>query len=433
MSSRMNSRRNPGITLDTEVRCAEVEFIPRIYAKPLHLSSGMITEITEARVRVTVRVKGREATGQGAVYLSDLWAWPEPSLTHKQRDGVLRDLCEEIARDLPSLCGGEAAHPLELGLRLHDAVCSGSPPSVLARAMCASPFDAAIHDGAGIALERSAFDFYDEESPLPSADQLFEKQDACAAIARSIKLPRTRLDAWWIVGSAEDLEAEVAPWVRERGYRCFKLKILGRDNAADVARTVEVYQALRRFGVEAPRLTVDSNEANPDADSVLDYLERLWAEDEEAFEALDYLEQPTGRDILVHKQDWRDVTELKPVLLDEGLTGLELLDEAVAQGWSGFALKTCKGHSFVLVAAAWAREHRLVLTVQDLTNPGLAAIHAALFAAHLPMRNGVEINSPQYTPDANVDWLPRLSGLFEPQEGVHCIGHPKAVGLGSKM
>ncbi len=433
MSSMMKSRHNPGINLDTEVRCAEVEFIPRFYAKPLHLSSGMITEITEARVRVTVRVNGREATGRGAVYLSDLWAWPEPSLTHEQRDRVLRDLCEEITRDLPSLCGGEAAHPLELGLRLHDAVCSGSPPSVLAQAMCASPFDAAIHDGAGIALERSAFDFYDEEVALPSADRFFEKQDACAAITRSIKPPRTRLDAWWVIGSAEDLEAEVAPWVRKRGYRCFKLKILGRDNGADVARTVEVYRALKQFGVERPRLTADSNEANPDADSVLDYLERLRTEDEEAFAALDYLEQPTGRDILVHRQDWREVTKLKPVLLDEGLTDLELLDEAVAQGWSGFALKTCKGHSFALVAAAWAREHGLALTLQDLTNPGLAAIHSALFASHIPMGNGVEINSPQYTPDANADWLPRLSELFEPQEGVHRIERPKAVGLGSKM
>ena len=429
----MNHMRHRGRGLDTEIRHAEVEFIPRFYATPLHLSSGVITEITEARASVTVRVGGGEATGRGAVYLSDLWAWPEPALTHEQRDGVLRDLCEEIARDLPALCGGEAAHPLELGLRLHDAVCPGTPPSVLARAMCASPFDAAIHDAAGIATGRSAFDFYGEAVPLPGADRFFTGQDACALIARSIQAPRTRLDAWWIIGSAEDLEEEVAPWVRRRGYRCFKLKILGRDNAADAARTVEVYRALRRFGVERPRLTADSNEANPDADSVLDYLQRLRAEDEEAFAALDYLEQPTGRDILVHRQDWRRVTKLKPVLLDEGLTGLALLDEAVAQGWSGFALKTCKGHSFALVAAAWARERGLMLTLQDLTNPGLAAIHAALFAAHVPMRNGVELNSPQYTPDANTGWLPRLSGLFEPQEGVHRIEQPEAVGLGSRM
>ena len=35
--------------------------------------------------------------------------------------------------------------------------------------------------------------------------------------------------------------------MRRRGYRCFKLKILGKDNAADAARTVEVYRALEAF------------------------------------------------------------------------------------------------------------------------------------------------------------------------------------------
>ena len=164
---------------------------------------------------------------------------------------------------------------------------------------------------------------------------------------------------------------------------------------------------------------MDTNEANPDAASVLDYLERLRSLDAEAFAALEYFEQPTARDILAHPNDWRPVTRLKPVLLDEGLTSLDILPEAVEQGWSGLALKTCKGHSFALVAAAWAREHGMPIALQDLTNPGYSMIHAALFAAHLPTVNGVELNSPQYTPDANSEWLPRLAGLFEPRDGLH--------------
>lgn len=124
---------------------------------------------------------------------------------------------------------------------------------------------------------------------------------------------------------------------------------------------------------------------------------------------------------------------LKPVLLDEGLTGLELLKEAVAQGWSGLALKTCKGHSFALVAAAWARERGLLVALQDLTNPGYALIHAALLAAHVPMINGVELNSPQFTPGANAEWLPRLAGLFEPARGVHRLPGKVPAGLGSEL
>ena len=158
---------------------------------------------------------------------------------------------------------------------------------------------------------------------------------------------------------------------RTRGYRCFKIKIFGRNNAEDVARTVEVYRAVKRLGAKDPQLSVDTNEANPDAESVRDYYLRLKAADAEAFDALLYFEQPTGRDITVYRYQWRPVAALKPVVLDEGLTSLELMHEALAQGWSGFALKTCKGHSFALTAAAWANERKMVLSFQDLTNPGL--------------------------------------------------------------
>lgn len=419
--------------LNTEVLDADIAFIPRKLKTPLHLSSGLISELTEARAAVTVRVAGREGRGRGSIYLSDVWAWPDASLTHESRDAALRGFCEDVARGLYAHCGGEPAHPLALGLRLHESVAGESSPPALARAMCASPFDAAIHDAVGIATGRSAFRFYAGAAQFPDVDGLFSGGGACAAIQRLFHSPNPSLRAWWVVGSADDLGTDLAQVIRDHGYRGFKLKILGKDNAADAARTVEVYRALRGHGVDDPALTADSNEANPDAESVLDYLERLRAEDSEAFRALRYLEQPTGRDILLHPQDWRAVTRLKPVFLDEGLTSLELLPEAKSQGWNGLALKTCKGHSFALLAAAWARENGMRLALQDLTNPGFAAIHAALFAAHVPMVNGVEINSPQFTPDANAEWLPRLAGIFEPVGGMHRIDNPHAIGLGSTL
>jgi hypothetical protein len=85
------------------------------------------------------------------------------------------------------------------------------------------------------------------------------------------------------------------------------------------------------------------------------------------------------------------------------------------------------------MASAWARERGLLLSMQDLTNPGLAAIHAALFASRIPMINGVELNSPQYTPSVNSEWLPRLSGLFSPRNGVHFVGDLTCAGLGSRL
>jgi L-alanine-DL-glutamate epimerase-like enolase superfamily enzyme len=420
---------------------AAVSYVPQSLVTPLILSTGTIRKLTEVVARVRVSVDGIEATGTGSIYLSDLWAWPDPALTHEIKQQKLRDLCADIAGRLKDYTGGEAAHPLELGLRLYDSVCHSRADEfanipVLARAMCLSPFDAAIHDAAGIALNRSAFDFYGAPDAIPSADVLFGQSDgaACRAIARTFRSPpRTEFPAWLIVGKNDRLDVDVKPWAVDRGYRCFKLKIMGRDNAADVARTVHLFRACQRWNVHEPWLTVDSNEANPDAASVLDYLDRLRAADAGAYAALRYLEQPTGRDIRQHRHEWREVSKLKPVMLDEGLTDFALLPEAAAQGWTGLALKSCKGHSFTLVAAAWAREHGMLISLQDLTNAGYAMIHAALLAANLPTINGVELNSPQFTPAANKPWMPRLAGLFAPADGLHHLDGPRPIGLGAGL
>lgn len=413
----------------TTVLDAEVTFTEQAFVAPLIISSGVITAITEATATVTVAVGGRRARGRGSIYLSDLWAWPEPTLSHDQRDAVLRRLCTEFAADLPALCGGEPAHPLELGLRLHHHTCGHGDPPVLARAMCASPFDAAIHDAAGRATGRSAFSFYDEPARLPSAAAFFAVPPG-EAIRRLLRPPRRRLRAWYLVGKQDGPE-QMRPWIEGRGYRCLKIKLLGADPAADAARTAEVHAMARALGATQPTLSIDTNEANPDAASVSSYLDELAARDGDAYAALAFIEQPTARDIVAHPFDWHAVAARKPVLLDEGLTSLDRLAVARGQGWSGFALKTCKGHSFALVAAAWAREHGMLTSLQDLTNPGLSMIHAALFAAHVPTINDVELNSPQFTPAANAAWVPLLPGLFDPHDGVHVLPEAGLVGLGS--
>lgn len=415
----------------TQVISARVEFFDQILRVPMQLSSGVIDAVTEARATVRVRVGDCEAEGRGSIYLSDLWAWPDPLRSHEERDAILRDRCRTTARDLRDFTSS-AAHPLELGLRLHDTVCASDDTiPALAGAMCAAPFDAAIHDAAGQALGVSAFSFYDENLPIPAADGLFT-EGTCAAIRGTLRPPVDSLEGCWIANASDDLDGEFATALKERGFYRVKIKLLGKDLAADARRTSDVYRAAIRHGVSAPRLNVDSNEAHNNPGEVVDYLRLLEACDPEAFDALDYLEQPTSRNIQACDFDWSAVSARKPVMLDEGLTSLDLLPLALRQGWSGLALKTCKGHSFILVVAAWAREHGLRLTMQDLTNPGFAAIHSYLVAARLPLLGGIELNSPQFTPQANAPWLPRLAGLFEVRDGRHrlCVD---AVGLGSSL
>ncbi|MCC6680714.1 MAG: hypothetical protein IT445_07410, partial [Phycisphaeraceae bacterium] len=63
----------------------------------------------------------------------------------------------------------------------------------------------------------------------------------------------------------------------------------------------------------------------------------------DAYRALEMIEQPTGRDIARYAYDWHPVAARKPVMVDEGLMTLASMPLAREQGWSGFALKTCKG------------------------------------------------------------------------------------------
>ncbi len=417
----------------TRVLGARVEFHEQKLLTPFQISSGLIEKATEARVVVRVSVDGQEAEGRSSIYLSDFWAWPDPRFSHEERDAALRERCREVAQNLGRLTGA-SSHPLELGLRLHKAVCHGGSDSLpaLALALCTAPFDAAIHDAAGRALGVSAFAFYQASVPIWEADYLFPDSCACAAITEVLRPPKDALEAWWLVSVHDDLNGEFARMIQKSGFRCFKIKILGKDISADVTRTTEVFEAALRHGVRDPQLSLDSNEAHADAGAVMQFLDELHSVSPEAYRAVFYLEQPTGRDIEKDAFDWRMVTRHKPIFLDEGLSDFEKLPLVLQQGWSGLALKTCKGHSFSLVAAAWAHANGLSLTMQDLTNPGYSAIHSWIFAAHLPVINGVELNSPQFTPQANVAWLPRMSGLFEVRGGVHRM-NPYITGLGSGL
>jgi hypothetical protein len=416
--------------MNCSILSAEISFRPQPFARPLQLSSGLITEITEATATVRVRVGSIEAEGKGSIYLSDLWAWPDPAIPHAQRDAAMQAYGTRLAAELPSLSGPQ--HPLSHGMDLLARNAHHSGPGqipFLAGSVCLSPFDAAIHDAAGHALGRSAFHLFAAEF----ADHHHASPGQLAAIRRFLRpSPSPQADGWYVVSGTDPLADDFRHFIRHHGFRCFKLKTLGKDPEADARRTADVFTAAQSLGVTHPRLSADSNEGNPDAASVLSYLDSLADLNPRAYAALAYLEQPTGRDIRRHAFDWHHIAARKPVLVDEGLMEPSILPVIRDQGWSGICLKTCKGHSFNLIAGAWAASHGLLTAVQDLTNPGLSAIHSCLLAQHTPSLNGVELNSPQFTPAANAPWASRLPSLFSPTDGSHHLPNPLAHGLGSR-
>jgi hypothetical protein len=100
-------------------------------------------------------------------------------------------------------------------------------------------------------------------------------------------------------------------------------------------------------------------------------------------------------------------------------------------GYTGVALKACKGQSQALLMGAAAQKYKMFLCVQDLTCPGAALIHSAGLAAHVPGASGIEANARQYVPAANQPWEARFPGIFRIKEGTLQTSTLIGPGLGA--
>ena len=83
-----------------------------------------------------------------------------------------------------------------------------------------------------------------------------------------------------------------------------------------------------------------------------------------------------------------EAAKLCPIVTDEALTDLESLLLAREMGYTGVALKACKGQTHAMLLAAAAQKFGMFLCVQDLTCPGASLIHSAGIAARVPATPG---------------------------------------------
>jgi len=100
-------------------------------------------------------------------------------------------------------------------------------------------------------------------------------------------------------------------------------------------------------------------------------------------------------------------------------------------GYTGAALKACKGQSQALLMAAAAQKFNMFLCVQDLTCPGASLIQSAGLAAHVPTVHAIEANARQYVPAANRPWEGRFPGIFKLTGGMITTGTLTGPGLGA--
>lgn len=400
-------------TADIRVLGAEVSFREVPFASPLVLSSGPITGLTEAVVEVVVRNRaGRTARGRGSVLLSHPWAYGGQPPRGEDRDVVLRGVVEQLTAGLPGL--GDQADPLRLGSLLAAAsreivVWQGIPE--LAGLVCAAPVDAALHDGWAKALGAPAYRCYTgEHLGADLADYLGPDFRTRFPGDYLRATPLERLPVQHVVGVADPLSRDEADgttvplteWVAGDGVHCFKVKLAGRDPAADAARISDVYLATSAVAPAPVRISLDPNEAYREPGQLAAVLRALGRLAPAARDAVRYAEQPFPRDGAQDPAAMAELTAQLPVLLDEAFIDVAALDRLAAAGWSGVTVKTGRGHTQSLLGYCWARHHGRFVAVADLTNVGDALTHSAAMASWLRCdTTAFECNSRQYAPAGN--------------------------------
>jgi L-alanine-DL-glutamate epimerase-like enolase superfamily enzyme len=324
----------------------------------------------------------------------------------------------------------------------------GEEIPVLCALVCASPFDAALHDAFGKAHGLNCYHTYGPDFLSHDLGHYLGSEFAGEPLDHYLsREPQPRLPLYHLVGALDPLEDSdlakpvgdglpetLAEWIPFNGLTHLKVKLNGDDLNWDVERVLRVdrvaEQAQRRRGVGQWWYSLDFNERCPHVGYLLDFLARLSARAPEAFARIQYIEQPTARDLRAAPANaMHEAARVRPVVIDESLTDLESLRLARELGYTGAALKACKGQTQSLLLAAAARKYGMFLCVQDLTCPGASLLHSAGLAAHVPGVAAIEANARQYVPAANRPWEARFPGIFHVTDGTLATGSLTAPGL----
>jgi L-alanine-DL-glutamate epimerase-like enolase superfamily enzyme len=322
------------------------------------------------------------------------------------------------------------------------------PP--LCTLVAASAFDAAVHDAFGKLHGRSCYRTYGPEFLSHDLGHYLGSDFAGETLDRYLRPePQPRMPLYHLVGALDPLEdADVArpigdglpetleQWIPYNGLTHLKIKLNGDDLAWDVERVVGVERVAARVQqarkVSRWHYSLDFNERCQGVGYLLEFLERLRAAIPEGFTRLQYIEQPTARDLRANPANrMHEAARILPVVIDESLLDLDSLRLAREMGYTGAALKACKGQSQSLLLAAAAQKYGMFLCVQDLTCPGASLIHSAGLAAHVPGVAAIEANSRQYVPAANRPWEARFPGLFHITDGTLHTAVLTGPGLGA--
>ncbi|HEY3788982.1 MAG TPA: enolase C-terminal domain-like protein [Urbifossiella sp.] len=449
-------------TRSTDIRIidASYEYEDFQYRTPIKFGGVALDKATILNAKITVETRtGQIATGSGSMPLANVWAFPSRNLRYDQTLAAMKELAADFWETVQEC--SDVGHPVQLGHLLEPRFLKhlgpvaaelklGEPIPVLAALVSASPFDAALHDAYGKALGLNCFRTYGPDF-LPRDLGHFLGPEFAGETLDSyvLKEPKPRMPLYHLVGALDPLAPadvvkpvgdgipeHLGDWILRDGLTHLKIKLNGDDLNWDVDRVVSVNwiaeEAQRQRGVSTWWYSLDFNERCQNVQYLLDFLRHLQEKAPAAFDRVQYIEQPTARDLKANRQNaMHEAAKFKPVVIDESLIDLESLQLAREMGYTGVAFKACKGQTQTLLLAAAAQKYGLFRCVQDLTCVGASLIHSASIAAHIPGVAAIESNGRQYCPIANEAWDARFPGVFTIRDGTMNTAILNGVGLGA--
>ena len=445
---------------DIRVEDVSIAYEEYKYRTPMKFGGHVVDRATLLNVNCSVRTgDGRAAAGFGSMPLSNTWAFPSKTMSYDTTMGAMQALAEQIARVTRGY--KEFGHPIDINWaldpvyrklaadvseRLHLA----EPIPPLCTLVTASAFDAAIHDAFGKAHGLNCYHTYGPEFMTHDLGHYLGPEYKDEFPSRYVsREPKRRMPLYHLVSAIDPIEEsditrrindglpETLPeWIRYNGLTHLKIKLNGDDRKWDVERVLRVdrvtTQTQKQRGVTHWVYSLDFNEKCPNVQYLLDFLHEVKQKTPEGYARIQYVEQPTARDLKAHPENvMHEAAKLRPVVIDESLVDVEALLLAQKMGYTGAALKACKGQSHMMLIAPVAEKHKLFLCVQDLTCPGASLIQSASLAAHVPGVAAIEANSRQYMPAANEGWESRFPGIFRITDGTMDTAELNKPGLGA--
>lgn len=431
---------------DIEVLWVKASTEPLPFRAPLKFGGRVITETEILNVEAGVRTAaGAEAVGHGSMPLGNVWAWPSQQVSAEQSAAAMKLLTHKLAAAAERLDGSE--HPIDHVRTLHRQFARlaaetgreigiAEPPPLLAILVAASPIDAALHDGFGKANRINSFNGLSADYMNRDLAHYLDPAFAGEFLDRyTLRQPKHRMPLYHLVGALDPLtDADIATriddgipetlgeWIAADGLDHLKIKLNGDnldwdvDRVAAVERVAAEAQAKRHCEVWC--YSLDFNERCASVEYVLEFLRRVEERAPAALDRVQYIEQPTHRDLKAHPENrMHAAAKIKPVVIDESLVDYESLLLAREQGYSGVALKACKGQTEALLMAAAAQKFGMFLCVQDLTCPGASFLHSAELSARIPGVAAIEGNARQYCPAGNAGWRERFPTMFNITDG----------------